>query len=119
MPDFDGRDAWADGFNSRISEAVAEGPNFAGYLRVIEIGCGYGCVFAYVVDLKIGQVFSFPYGGEEQYRLNLRFTDISRLMIATWQQNENDCLTQALVWSEQIFTVEAQEIYPMEEAPCE
>ncbi len=113
LPDFQGRDRWARMFRTRISDAVSAGPNFAGHFTVVEIGCGMSCRLAYVVDAASGQVFRFPYGGEEQSELGLIYASDSRLLRATWKAPYwedvdkffDKCISQDLLWSGKDFEI--------------
>ena len=72
LPDFKGRDKAFANYRTRISEEMKTGPNFAGHYALVIIGCGTACRFAYVADVSTGQVYDFPYGGEENYDMDLR-----------------------------------------------
>ena len=117
FPDFQRRDNWASRFRSRINDAVELGPNFAGHFTVVEVGCGTFCRFAYVVDVNNGQVFSFPYGGEEQYQLGLVYASDSRLLRATWKtpyweevnQSVDTCVSQDMLWNGYQFQIMHEE----------
>jgi hypothetical protein len=84
MPDFRGRDRAHAMFRTRIRNGIKAGANFAGHYAVIPIGCGTDCVFYPVADVTTGQVYDFPYGGEEYYALDLKFETHSTLIIARW-----------------------------------
>ena len=105
LPDFSGRDAWAGNHRTRIVEGLRKGPNFAGHYSLIEIGCGTSCLFAYLADARSGQVFSFPYGGEEQYELSLRYGLDSSRLTATWMRDEASCIRQDLEFNGTEFIV--------------
>ena len=47
-------------FRTRLREAARERPNFAGHHVVTYWGCGTGCVYGAVVDVKTGRVIWFP-----------------------------------------------------------
>jgi hypothetical protein len=119
FPNFQGRDNWARMFRSRINDAVASGPNFAGHFTVVEIGCGMSCRIAYVVDVINGKVFNFPYGGEEQYELGLVYASDSRLLRATWRVPywkqadgaADACVSQDLLWNGSDFEVVDEETF--------
>jgi uncharacterized protein YecT (DUF1311 family)/peptidoglycan hydrolase-like protein with peptidoglycan-binding domain len=96
-PDFNGRDRFFRSYRTRIREGMRDGANFAGHLAVITIGCGTGCRFAYVADVRSGQVNGFPLGGEENMHLNLAFQIDSRLIVAHWATDDR-CLREVLVW---------------------
>ncbi|CDZ67358.1 Hypothetical protein NGAL_HAMBI2605_56380 [Neorhizobium galegae bv. orientalis] len=88
LPDFKGRDREFYSFRTRISEGMKKGPNFAGEFAIVQIGCGTSCSFAVVGNVRTGQVFQFPRGGEDVGPLTLKFTINSSLMIATWRDGE-------------------------------
>lgn len=112
FPDFSGRDEWARNFRTRIRDGLAAGPNFAGHFSMIEIGCGTSCRFAFVADVKNGEVFSFPYGGEEQYEMELLFNTDSRLVKVTWMRDLDTCTQQDLVFTGRDFEVVAEATFP-------
>lgn len=76
--------SWARLYRTRIDRGVSgeegfrrgreyveiAGPNYAGHYRVINWGCGSGCLMMVVVDLETGQVFPPPLAsgqaGEDQ-----------------------------------------------------
>lgn len=84
LPDFGGRDADFRSFRTRILSGAQQGPNFAGHYRIIEIGCGTSCRFAFLIDETTGRVANFPYGGETHYGMSLTYVTESRLMRVRW-----------------------------------
>ena len=118
QPDFGGRDAWARRFQTRIREGLTEGPNFAGHYSLIQIGCGTGCSFAYLVDHATGEVLSFPYGQERQAMSLSRKVD-SRLVKVSWTQGERTCVEHDLVWDAERFALVEQTTYPMRDFACD
>lgn len=118
-PDFAGRDRNARYYRTRIREGLSKGANFAGHYSLIEIGCGTSCRFAYVVDALTGEVFSFPYGGEENYQLDLLFNIDSKLVKATWQTfDEKSCTHQDLLWTGKKFEVLNETKIPLTDFYC-
>ena len=114
LPDFNGRDKKFGNYRTRIRDGVLNGVNFAGRFSVVEIGCGTHCRFALVVDVSNGKVFTFPYGGEEQYELGLIYSTDSRLMRATWKEpywtadqskDTTTCISQDMLWSGSDFEI--------------
>lgn len=104
-PDFNGRDADYRTYRTRIQNGVSNGVNFAGHYAFITIGCGTSCRFGYVVDLRSGVVFDFPYGGEEHYQMDLRMTADSRLIKVRWKGDwqsetctEKDLIVEGTEW---------------------
>lgn len=106
FPDFKERDREYSDFRTRIRKGLKTGPNFAGDLSVIQIGCGGGCSFVVVASNRTGKVMSFPRGGEENMHLSLKFQPDSRLIIAQWAgQEPNGCFVESFdvdgtVWNE-------------------
>ncbi|MBZ0218084.1 MAG: hypothetical protein K8F25_16125 [Fimbriimonadaceae bacterium] len=105
LPDFDGRDSDYHMYHTRIREGAIHGVNFAGHYSIIQIGCGTSCRFAFVVDLRTGEVGSFPYGGEEQYQMKMLYSPDSRLLKVRWKGDwnsetctEQDMLIEGLEW---------------------
>jgi len=97
-PDFRGRDRAYATLRTRIRDGAKAGPNFAGHLTLVEIGCGAGCRVVPVVDIRTGRVLDFPLGGEENLSLVLRYRPDSRLIVAYWV-NEGVCRREDLVWT--------------------
>lgn len=119
LPDFSGRDAWARTYRTRIREGMQEGINFAGHFALIRIGCGTGCNFAFLADLRTGQVYDFPYGGEANYRMALGFRPDSRAISVTWEDPFETCNHQVLAWTGQGFVLLDQATYPLVQDYCE
>ncbi|WP_433988834.1 hypothetical protein SuNHUV7_26100 (plasmid) [Pseudoseohaeicola sp. NH-UV-7] len=115
-PDFSGRDKSFRGYRTRISEGVNGGANFAGHIAVVEVGCGTSCRFAFVVDLRTGEVASFPYGGEEQYEMALLYTVDSRLLKVVWADTSSypygPCIEQDLLIEGLEFRVLSERRFP-------
>src|SRR5439155_1458772 len=58
-PDFK-RNPAADPFAAELREGVRRGPNFAGYLRVVEWSCGASCRRWMIVNTKTGRIHDSP-----------------------------------------------------------
>lgn len=111
LPDFEGREAAFRSFRTRITDGMKAGPNFNQHFSVIEIGCGTSCRFAYVGDNQTGEVFSFPYGGEEHYAMDLEYGLRSNELLVSYldyseyydaREGESDtkkCVARKLGWS--------------------
>ncbi len=97
QPDFKGRDKDFAPFKTRILEGMNQGVNFSGEYRVTQIGCGSSCSFAILSNLRTGEQFDFPRGGEEAGPLSLKFSANSSLMISTWKSGD-DCLLESLLF---------------------
>lgn len=88
LPDFSGRDKNYADYRTRISGAVKEGPDYASKYKVLQIGCGAGCRFVFVIDVSTGKVIDFPLGGEENLHLQLTYRLDSNLIEARWEEGE-------------------------------
>jgi hypothetical protein len=107
MPRFVGRDRDFAPFRTMIREAMAAGPDFAGRYRIVEIGCGAGCRFVAVGDVATGRMFRFPYGGEENYELVLRYGLRDARVVATWLVGDV-CHVGRLRWTGRRFLSEGE-----------
>lgn len=85
-PDFSSADASVRSFRTRIASAIEGGPTFAGEFAVVEIGCGTACSIAFAANVRTGEVFRLPLGGEENLYLNLKYQLDSRLFVAQWAE---------------------------------
>ncbi|TGR70908.1 hypothetical protein EN837_05525 [bacterium M00.F.Ca.ET.194.01.1.1] len=98
LPDFNGRDRDFATFRTRISNGMKAGVNFSGQYAITQIGCGSSCSIAFVSDLKTGQQFRFPYGGEEAGPMTLKHSAGSRLLIATWRDGDQ-CVLESMTFN--------------------
>lgn len=103
LPDFAGRDRDYATYRTRITNEMRSGPNFAGHYAIVEIGCGTSCRFAFVGDVATGQVFGFPYGGENYYSLQLNYSVKSNDVFMKWIEGD-DCLHNSLTWTGRNFS---------------
>ena len=62
-----------EGFRRGSDYIETPGPNFAGHYRVVNWGCGSGCLMMVVVDLKTGSIYPPP--------MSVRPTGEARLII--------------------------------------
>lgn len=100
-PQFKGRDKKYAEFRTRIREGVKKGPNFGGTYSIVEIGCGTGCLFAFVANNRTGEVFDFPLGGENNYQMQLLYKLDSTLIVAQWMDTESSqCVLEFLVFND-------------------
>ncbi len=100
-------------FRTRIREAAAEGPNFAGHYTVAEWGCGAGCVSVVVVDAANGAVYRGPFRNlgwelrkyEDRLASNddkfepLEYRMDSRLFVARGCPEESNCASYFWEWT--------------------
>ncbi|WP_377846795.1 hypothetical protein [Bosea sp. UC22_33] len=107
LPDFAGRDRDYANYRTRLRTGMGQGANFAGSLAMVEIGCGTSCRFAFAGDVRTGQVYSFPIGGEEYYSLDLRYNVESRAVIAYWISNQR-CTRAVFTWTGTNFAASGQ-----------
>ncbi|MBO9422378.1 peptidoglycan-binding protein [Labrenzia sp. R4_2] len=119
-PDFGGRDRNFKTYRTRIRNGIDQGVNFAGHYSFIVIGCGTECKFGFVVDLRTGEVFDFPYGGEEQYQMDLQFTKNSRLVKVRWKGDwqSTSCTEKDLVVDGISWQILAERTVPTDDGLC-
>lgn len=96
-------------YRTRIRESVAEGPAFGGHYALAVIGCGAGCRFGYVTDLKSGIVHDLPLGGEDYPVIEYTARADSRLLKAQWELRTQDegapeCAFEEFIWTGHVFT---------------
>jgi len=103
LPDFAGRDRKYASFRTRIREGMSTGPDFAGHYAIIQIGCGTGCSFVLVGDVATGQVYDFPYGGEEYQQMQIIRSAKNYNLTVVWIANER-CHRDWLTWQRASFT---------------
>lgn len=99
LPDFNGRDRQFKYMRTRITAAARNGAAFSGKYAVVDAGCGTGCHVVFVVDVSTGQVSSFPLGGEDNMYLSMKYRADSRLLIAQYQDQNDDCQQEAMIWT--------------------
>lgn len=97
LPDFDGAARAFRLYRTRIREGMAQGPDFAGHLAVIQFGCGTGCSIIHVGDLRSGRVYRFPLG---EAAIELGYRKDSRLIAAQWQDYASGtCWRDRYLWT--------------------
>lgn len=97
-PDFAGRDRAYAMFRTRIRNEMRSGPNFAGRYAIVQIGCGAGCLMVFVADVATGEVFDFPYSGENYQWLTLTFTVAEPRVDVRWLVDDDTCMKDTLRW---------------------
>jgi len=115
LPDFKGRDSQFSTFRTRIANEMRTGPNFAGHYALVEIGCGTGCRFVVMGDVATGQVFPFPYGGEEYNMLDLKYQVKQSWLSARWT-NGGRCYGDVLEWTGTQFSAQGRRLIGPETA---
>jgi hypothetical protein len=93
-------------FRTRLREAAAKGPNFAGHFTVAEWGCGAGCVSIAIMDAKDGRSFDAPFKalawGVPMMKESvepLTYKLDSRLLIARGCPEEEHCASYFYEWA--------------------
>jgi hypothetical protein len=76
QPDFK-RNPAAEPFATQLREGTRRGPNFAGYLRVVEWSCGTSCQRWMLVNTKSGRIHDSP----EPAAFGLEYRLTSRLLV--------------------------------------
>lgn len=69
---------------TKIREGFAANPIAAGHYAVIQIGCGSGCTWNLVGNLRTGNIVEFPIGGEEYPGVEIITDPKSRLFTVKW-----------------------------------
>ena len=131
LPDFSGRDKAYRMYRTRIKNGITQGVNFAARFAIIEIGCGTMCRFAYLADVSSGEVFGFPFGGEENYGMQLSYSAGSTLIKVSWiilgdepkyDANEKRltlCAVRYISWIGKTFEVILEDIEETTAAWCQ
>ncbi len=100
-------------FRTRIREAAAAGPNFAGHYTIAEWGCGAGCVSIAIVDAVNGAVHRGPfrilgwemqkyegkYAADDDKFEPLAYRLDSRLLVARGCPEEKNCASYFWEWT--------------------
>lgn len=97
-PDFKRRDKEFAAFKTRITQGMKGGVNFSGEYALTQIGCGASCSFAILSNIRTGEQFEFPIGGEEAGPLSLKFAADSSLLI-TSHREQNSCVLESLLFN--------------------
>jgi len=74
-PDFK-RNPAAEAFATQLREGARRGPNFAGYLRVVEWSCGTSCQRWMIVNVRNGRIHDSP-----EPAFSLEYQVDSRLLV--------------------------------------
>lgn len=109
LPDFGHRDRAFSMFRTRIREGMHQGANLAGHYALVGWGCGTECLIFVVGDVASGEVFKFPFGGDDNQEPRLDSKAGSRAIIArciryTDKSSKDavmivNCLRQDFVWN--------------------
>lgn len=105
-PTFKGAQRPYVSYRTRIRQSVAAGPRFGGHYALAVIGCGAGCRFGYITDLRTGTVHDLPLGGEDYPTLLYRARADSRLLQTQWEPPGaagEGCALQNFVWTGKAF----------------
>ena len=118
-PDFAGSASKYRQYRTAIREEYANGPNFAGHYRLIIIGCGESCVFAWLADMRTGKLSDFPISGFNYFRLHLTFTPDSPAVTATWQQQTPSirCVSRHFTLADGAFRTTREDDVKLAECP--
>jgi len=107
-PAFKGAQRPYANYRTRIRQSIAAGPGFGGHYALAVIGCGAGCRFGYITDLKTGIVHDLPLGGEDYPTLLYQARPDSRLLQTQWERPDSGgasagCSLQDFVWTGTAF----------------
>ena len=99
-------------FRTRLRDAVAHGPDFAGRFAVARVGCGTGCTTTYLVDVPTGRVAALSFGGEGQQEVGIAHEVGSRLLRAHWIEGDDpdrrSCVVYEAVLADGRLTAETR-----------
>ena len=87
-------------YRTMIRNRMKQGVNFSGHYAIVTFGCGTGCKFTYLTDVKSGGIYDFPLSGEEYNKLWLDYRPDSKLIKASWAEGDFEepiCVRQELV----------------------
>jgi hypothetical protein len=102
QPDFSGKASNYAQYKTRISDALRGGVNFSGTMAIAVFGCGTGCIMGYATDLRSGNVYDLPVGGEDYTQLILTYKPNSSLIQAQWTGADSDhptCVHAFFQWT--------------------
>ncbi len=85
-------------FRTRLREAAREGPNFAGFYKLVSWGCGNECQISLIIDLITGKVYGLAEPRKNRLLESSRLLDFrltSRLVIVDppCPENYNPCVS--------------------------
>jgi hypothetical protein len=98
QPQFKGRDKDWRRFRTRIRAVMAAGATYAGEVSVIQTGCGTGCSFITLANVRTGELYPFPRGWEDCLYLQVHTLPTSTLMVAQWQGRDG-CHLEHYLWT--------------------
>jgi hypothetical protein len=100
-------------YRTRIRDAAANGPNFAGYYAIAEWGCGSNCASTAMVDLNTGHTWDLPFTAigfpfmefvkDPQVKDGLNYRTNSRLVILQGCPGKDECATYYMEWTGKEF----------------
>jgi len=106
LPDFTDRTKTYSAYRTRIAAGVRAGPNYAGDVALVEVGCGTNCEGGFAVNVETGVVVDLPIEGEDYFNLAFHYQPNSRLLRAQWQEqtdNSVTCFRQFFTWTGAAF----------------
>lgn len=90
LPDFAGDQAAFGFMQTRITNAMRAGPNFAGHHTLLTVGCGTQCAIGYVANNKTGAIIDFPYGGEENSQMQLKYSLDANIVLVSFRSSSTE-----------------------------
>lgn len=109
-PDFNSRPG-ASKYRTQILDEMKRGANFSGHYSIVKVGCGTGCTFSYLVDVKSGRISGLPFGGEVYNMLSFSHRVDSNLIKVSWVEfldgddEKPICVRQELVFENSEFNL--------------
>jgi hypothetical protein len=108
QPDFQGAQRPYATYRTMIRRSVQQGVRFGGHYAVAVVGCGTGCRFGYLTDVRTGLVYDLPNGGEDYVEVEYGIRADSRLLKTQWVRLSKDydrigCAFEDFVWTGKAF----------------
>lgn len=115
VPQFIGRDKRWKNFRTIIRDEMLEGPDYAGEISVIQIGCGTGCTFVVLGNVRTGKLHDFPRQARNSLHLQVLTRPTSRLLIAQWEEADGCHLAHYLWTGKDVKELGREPVLPVEQ----
>ncbi|MFO1150132.1 MAG: hypothetical protein U1E62_17280 [Alsobacter sp.] len=92
-----GKDRTFHEFRTAIRDGTTKGVNFAGHYRLIQVGCGSGCLFVFMVDVRTGMMKP-SLAHEPVGNTDFRYRKNSRLVLFVRYEDQH-CFSGKILWT--------------------